>query len=174
MVNGYWIPTVLAATQSLKNPRKAVELLDAVMPYELGLPQTPTNAMPYPIYVRGLALLVAGQGRKAAEEFQKILDHPGIVGNYPLGALAHLGLGRAYALQSGNLASGNCPLDPGKCSEGGRQSEILDNASKAYEDFFALWKDADSDIPVLIQARTEYQSLIKAGRLGSLASLRQQ
>ena len=90
----------------------------------------------YPVYLRGEAYLAAKQGAAAAVEFQKILDHPGVVGNEPIGALAHLGLGRAYAL-AGDSAK----------------------AKTAYQDFFALWKNADPDIPILQQAKAEYAKL---------------
>jgi tetratricopeptide (TPR) repeat protein len=86
--------------------------------------------------VRGEAYLAAHQGADAAAQFQKILDHRGIVLNYPIGALAHLGLGRAYAV-SGDITK----------------------AKAAYQDFLALWKDADPDIPILKQARMEYAKL---------------
>jgi hypothetical protein len=87
----------------------------------------------YPVYVRGEAYLAAHQGSEAVAEFQKILDQRGVVGNEPIGALAHLGLARAYALRSDSA-----------------------KARAAYNDFFALWKDADPDIPILQQAKAEY------------------
>jgi hypothetical protein len=90
----------------------------------------------YPVYVRGEAYLEAGQGQPAAAEFQKLIDHRGIVQNFVLGALAHLQLGRARAL-SGDKES----------------------ARKGYQDFFALWKDADPDIPILKEAKAEYAKL---------------
>ncbi len=90
----------------------------------------------YPVFVRGEAYLVAREGREAAAEFQKILDHRGIALNQPIGAIAHLGLARAYVLQ-GDTAKGR----------------------GAYKDFFTLWKDADPDIPVLKQAKAEYAKL---------------
>ncbi|TAN03789.1 MAG: serine/threonine protein kinase [Rhodanobacteraceae bacterium] len=120
------------------NPSEALEILSAAAPYELGR----TTFSDYvwngllPVFVRGEAWLVARNGSKAAGEFQKILDHRGIVGNSPIGALAHLQLGRAYALQ-GNTAK----------------------ARAAYRDFLALWKGADPDIPVLKQAKAEYARL---------------
>ena len=88
------------------------------------------------MYIRGDTYLAARQGAEAAADFQLILDHPGIIGNFPIGALAHLGLGRAYALM------GDTP-----------------KAKAAYQDFLALWKDADPDIPILKQAKTEYAKL---------------
>lgn len=90
----------------------------------------------YPIYVRGEARQAAHQGREAAAEFQKILDHRGVVVNEPIGALAHLGLARAYALQGDNV-----------------------KARASYQNFLALWKNADSDIPILQQAKIEYEKL---------------
>jgi tetratricopeptide (TPR) repeat protein len=90
----------------------------------------------YPVFVRGEAYLAAGQGSEAAAEFQKILAHPGVVLNQPIGALAHLGLGRAYALQ-GDTAK----------------------AKAAYQDFLRLWKDADPDVPILKQSKAEYAKL---------------
>jgi Tfp pilus assembly protein PilF len=90
----------------------------------------------YPVYVRGEAYLQAHSGAAAAAEFQKILDHRGVVVNFPLGALAHVGLARAYAL------SGDAP-----------------KAKTAYQDFFALWKDADPDIPILKESKAEYEKL---------------
>ena len=114
-----------------REPSKAVEMLQNSIPYELG-----TAASLYPAYVRGEAYLAARQGREAAVEFQKILDHRGIVVSDPIGALAHLQLGRAYAL-SGDDAKANI----------------------AYKDFLTLWKDADPDIPILKEAKAEYAKL---------------
>ena len=94
------------------------------------------NSCLYPVYVRAEAYLSAQQGQLAAAEFQKILDHRGLLWNCATGALAHLGLARAYALQS----------DAAK-------------AKAAYQDFLALWKDADADIPVLTAAKAEYANL---------------
>ena len=110
---------------------KVLEALVATAPYELGL-----GSSLYPVYLRGEAYLAAKQGTAAAVEFQKILDHPGVVANELIGALAHLQLGRAYAL-SGDTTK----------------------AKAAYQDFFALWKDADPDIPILKQAKAEYVKL---------------
>jgi eukaryotic-like serine/threonine-protein kinase len=110
--------------------QKAVEVLQAVSPYELG------TGAGLPIYLRGEAYLVARQHTEAAAEFQKILDHRGIVVNEPIGALAHLQLGRAYALSSESA-----------------------KAKAAYQDFLTLWKDADPDIPIYKQAKAEYANL---------------
>ena len=128
----YWLPTIKAAMElNANNSTQAVMFLEAAAPYELG----DVGTM-YPVYVRGEAYLAEHQGNEAAAEFQKILDHRGIVGNDPIGALAHLGLARAYAL-SGDTAK----------------------AKAAYQDFLALWKDADPDIPILIAAKSEYAKL---------------
>jgi eukaryotic-like serine/threonine-protein kinase len=131
----YWLPVIQSAIQLRQgNPAKAVSLLEVAAPYELGNPSPFGNL--YPIYVRGQAYLLTHNGRAAAAEFQKIIDHPGIILNYPTGALAFVQLGRAEAM-SGNTAK----------------------ARKAYQDFFALWKGADADIPVLKEAKAEYAKL---------------
>ncbi len=118
---------------SLDDASKAVVFLEAATPYELG--DVGGGAL-YPAYVRGEAYLTAHQGSEAAAEFQKILDHRGIVLNEPIGALAHLGLARSYAMQG----------DSSK-------------AKTAYQDFLTLWKDADPDIPIFIAAKAEYAKL---------------
>jgi hypothetical protein len=100
----------------------------------------------YATYVRGEAYLAAGQGTAAATEFQKILDHHGIVWNCWTGALAHLGVARASALQA--RTSQGADADAGRA-----------RALAAYKDFLALWKDADPDIPILKQAKAEYAKL---------------
>jgi len=136
---GYWLPTIRAAIElNRKNPSKAIEILQTAAPFELAesTPATEIGEMLYPVYVRGQAYLALHQGNEAAAEFQKFLDHRGVVVNCPLGALAHLGLARAYALQ-GDTAK----------------------ATTAYQDFLALWKDADPDIPILKQAKVEYEKL---------------
>ncbi len=113
---------------------KAIEALAPTAPYELGSPAQSVAIALYTVYLRGEAYVAAHQG--GAAEFQKILNHPGVVENEPIGALAHLGLGRAYAL-SGDAAK----------------------ARSAYQDFLALWKDADPDIPILKDAKAEYAKL---------------
>jgi len=118
---------------------KALNLLEATDPYELGAPHSSFHGFfgaLYPIYVRGEAYLAMKEGVKAAAEFQKILDHRGIVASDPIGALARLQLGRAHAL-SGDKAQ----------------------AKSAYSDFLNLWKDADTDIPIFKQAKGEYARL---------------
>jgi serine/threonine protein kinase/tetratricopeptide (TPR) repeat protein len=139
VLNGYWLPTIRSAIAlEGRHPDKAVELLQAASAYELGEPSpgAQVGGTLYPVYVRGEAYLGAGQKQQAAAEFQKLIDHPGIVQNFLLGALAHLQLGRARAL-SGDKES----------------------ARKDYQDFFALWKDADPDIPILKEAKSEYAKL---------------
>jgi eukaryotic-like serine/threonine-protein kinase len=136
----YYVPALRAlAALNHHNPAKAVEWLQLSSPYELGEPQScffGFFGVMYPVYVRGEAYLALHQGAQAAAEFQKIVDHRGIVISDPVGALAHLQLGRAY-LMAGDQAK----------------------AKAAYSDFLNLWKDADSNIPVLQQARLEYARL---------------
>ena len=133
----YWFPTLHSAIDLADHkPAEAVVDLEAVAPYELGEPPPYQIGTMYPAYLRGEAYLAAHDGNAAAREFQKLLDHRGIVLNYPLAALAHLGLGRAYALAG----------DTSK-------------AKSAYQDFLALWKDADPDVPILKEAKAEYAKL---------------
>jgi DNA-binding winged helix-turn-helix (wHTH) protein/tetratricopeptide (TPR) repeat protein len=118
---------------------KAIELLQTAIPHELGVPLSAISGLfgaLNPIYMRGEAYLAEHRGVEAAAEFQKVLDHPGIVVADPIGALAHLQLGRALAV-SGEKAKANI----------------------AYQDFLAIWKDADADIPILRQAKAEYAKL---------------
>jgi serine/threonine protein kinase/tetratricopeptide (TPR) repeat protein len=130
----YWLPTIHAAMElNANNSSQALVFLEAAAPYELGSPEQFQLGTLYPVYVRGLAYLAAHNGTAAASQFQRILDHRGIVINFPLGALAHLQLGRAYAM-AGDTAK----------------------AKSAYQDFLALWKDADPDIPILKEAKAEY------------------
>ena len=91
----------------------------------------------YPVYLRGQAYLLSHQGKEAAGEFQKIIEHRGIMLNYTIGALAHLGLARAYAVQ-GDTA----------------------HARAVYQEFLTLWKEADPGIPILQQAKSEYAKLL--------------
>jgi serine/threonine protein kinase/tetratricopeptide (TPR) repeat protein len=136
MLKLYWLPTVNAAIELNKgNPSQALEYLEAAAVYELGSTGMNINYL-YPAYLRGRAYLMAHNGTAAAAEFQKLLDHRGIVLNFVTGSLAHLQIGRAYAM-AGDTAK----------------------AKAAYQDFFTLWKDADPDIPVLQQAKAEYAEL---------------
>ena len=139
VIMGYWLPSIRAAIEiGRKNPAKAIDILKTAAPFELGLPnpQVGAGGTMYPVWMRGQAYLMLQQGKEAAVEFQKFIDHRGIVINYPLGALAHLGLARAYKLQG----------DKAK-------------AQAAYQEFLTLWKDADPDIPILKQAKAEAASV---------------
>jgi predicted Zn-dependent protease len=130
LVHNYWLPTIRAEIELRGgNYNRAIELLQAARPYELADTPSPLS----PIYVRAEAYLRARQGELAATEFQKIVEHCGIVANSPLGALGHLGMARACAIS-------------GKTGE----------ARSKYKEFFALWKDADTSIPLLKQAKAEY------------------
>jgi eukaryotic-like serine/threonine-protein kinase len=133
-----YLPTIhgqLALNRN--NPSQAIEGLQATTPYELGVPYGGAYAPALsPVYVRGEAYLAAHQGNEAAAEFQKIVDHRGIVVNESTGAVARLGLARAYAVQGDTT-----------------------KAKAAYQDFLTLWKDADPDIPILIAAKAEYAKL---------------
>jgi tetratricopeptide (TPR) repeat protein len=137
LMQNYWIPTVRAAIALRRHDSaKAIGILQASVPYELADPPPFSAGTMYPVYLRGEAYLSAKNGAQAAAEFQKILDHSGVIVNFPLSALSHLGLGRARAL-----------------------SADATGARTAYQDFFALWKDADPDIPILRQAKSEYAKL---------------
>ncbi len=132
LVQFVFVPTIRAELAlDRKDALNAIEVLQGAKPYELSIP-----GGLYPIYVRGEAYLVARQGAEAVAEFQKILAHPGLVQNQPLGPVAHLALARAYAVLD----------DPAR-------------ARTAYQDFVTLWKDADPDIPILKQAKAEYAKL---------------
>jgi eukaryotic-like serine/threonine-protein kinase len=120
---------------------------EAVSPIEFGTILFVANmSCLYPAYVRGQAFLATGQGSAAAAEFQKILDHSGIVWSCWTGALARLGVARANAMQS-------------RMSQGADATAARDRAVAAYKDFLDLWKDADPDIPILQQAKAEYAKL---------------
>jgi eukaryotic-like serine/threonine-protein kinase len=132
-----WLPAIRAAIELTRNnPEKAVELLRPATGCELGQPIGSYVGMMYPVYLRGQAYLQMRKGKEAAAEFQRIIDHRGVVMSFPTGALARLGLARAYAMQG----------DKAK-------------ARAAYQDFLTLWKDADPDVPILQQAKTEYAKL---------------
>ncbi len=130
-----------------KNPGEALNDLQITAPVEMGANLFLINlSCLYPAYVRGETYLVAGQGTQAAAEFQKIIDHSGIVWNCWTGALAHLGMARANALQS-------------KTSQGADADAARVRALAAYKDFLALWRDADPDILILKEAKAEYAKL---------------
>jgi hypothetical protein len=143
-----WLPAIQAQLAlERKNPISALNALQAASPIELGQIQFVANiSCLYNVYVRGDAYLAAGQGNAAAAEFQKILDHSGIVWNCWTGALAHLGVARANVLQS-------------RTSQGADADAARVRALAAYKDFLTLWKDADPDIPILKQAKSEHAKL---------------
>jgi len=133
MLNNYWLPVVRGCLElQAHRPEQALEILQSAAPYDLAfpLPQFSAGGTLYPVYVRGQAYLALHRGKEAAAEFQKFIDYRTIVANFPVTPLAHLGLARSLVLQE----------DPTK-------------AAAAYQDFFALWKEADPDIPVLKQAK---------------------
>jgi eukaryotic-like serine/threonine-protein kinase len=128
------LPSIRAATAlGGGDPAKAVAALAAATTYEFGQAGQNVSFALYPVYLRGMAYLAAKRGAEAAAEFQKIMDHPGLVVNEPIGALAHLGLGRAYLL-----------------------SQDAIKAKTEYQNFLTVWGDADPNIPVLKQAKAEY------------------
>jgi eukaryotic-like serine/threonine-protein kinase len=144
-----WLPAIQAQVAlNRKTPAAAITSLQpALPPIEYGQIGFVANiSCLYPTYIRGEAYLANGQGKEAAAEFQKILDHSGIVWNCWTGALAHLGVARANALQAKN-------------SSGADADAARVRALAAYKDFLTLWKDADPDIPILKQAKAEYAKL---------------
>jgi eukaryotic-like serine/threonine-protein kinase len=144
-MHSLWLPAIQAQLAlGKKNPTLALNHLQSASAIELGQISFLLNiSCLYPVYVRGEAYLAAGQGSAAAAEFQKILDHSGIVWNCWTGALAHLGVARANALQS-------------RASKGADADAARVRALAAYKDFLTLWKDADADIPILKEAKAEY------------------
>jgi serine/threonine protein kinase/tetratricopeptide (TPR) repeat protein len=137
VIQGYWLPTIRAAIELDRgNAEKAIDLLQPASNYELGQPSQAPWGIMSPVYLRGLAYLRKGRGQEAAIEFRKYLDHRGLFVNFPLGALAHLQLARAWASVGDQGAARN-----------------------AYEAFFSTWKQADADIPILREARSAYAKL---------------
>ena len=145
LVRFTYVPTLRALAALGRNePTIAIELLQANVPYERAVPATAFNfffGSLYPVYVRGQAYAASGQHQQAAAEFQKILDHPGLMMGDPAGARARLEKARALA-RAGNVAA----------------------ARTAYEDFLALWKNADLDVPILAQAKADYAKLQSTAR----------
>ena len=136
LVQKYWLPTIRAAVAlQHQDPKQAIELLQASSTIELASP-TRVNVYLCPVYLLGEAYLMLHDGNAAATEFQKFIDHRGLVANFPWGALARLGLARAYAIQGDTT-----------------------KARTAYQGFLTLWKDADPDIPIYKQAKAEYAKL---------------
>ena len=142
MLHAFWLPSIRATIEINRNhPAKAIELLQPAAAYEMGehLPLLPA-------YIRGRAYLAMRQGPEATAEFQKLIDHRNLVGNSVFGALARLGLCRAFALEA-------------QSSHGADSEAARAKARAAYEDFLALWKDADYDVPTWKQAKAEYAKL---------------
>jgi DNA-binding winged helix-turn-helix (wHTH) protein/tetratricopeptide (TPR) repeat protein len=141
MVQKYWLP-VIGAASALQHgdPQNATDWLKAARPFEFGVP-TEVPIFLVPTYLRGSAYIMLRQGTEALQEFQEFVEYPGVVQNFSWGALARLGLARAYALEAAT--------DPA----------AREKARAAYRDFLALWKDADSDIPIYKQAKAEYAKL---------------
>jgi predicted Zn-dependent protease len=136
LIQRYWLPTIRAGVAlDRKDPHQAIEQLKVARAIELGVP-TGLNLFLCPVYLRGEAYLMLHDGKAAAAEFQKFIEHYGLVGNFPWGALARLGLARAIAMQG----------DAGR-------------ARAAYQDFLTLWKHADPEIPIYGQAKAEYAKL---------------
>jgi eukaryotic-like serine/threonine-protein kinase len=141
VVQKYWLPSIAAAVAiERKDPNRAVELLQPASAIELGQPMNLTISL-CPVYLRGEAYLMLGDGQAGAAEFQKFIDHRGLVANFPWAALARLGLARAYALDAAQNPAARA------------------KAREAYRNFLTLWKDADPDVPVLLQAKAEYAKL---------------
>jgi tetratricopeptide (TPR) repeat protein len=139
LLNCYWLPTIRATLElSRHHPDNAIRLVQAASPCELGEPnpQVQIGGTLYPAYVRGQAYLENGRGQQAVAEFQKLLDHRGVVQNFVLGALVHLQIGRAYFAMGDTV-----------------------KARVQYQEFLTLWKDADPDIPILKEAQAEYAKL---------------
>jgi hypothetical protein len=133
----YWAPAIRAAIAlRTRNPNRALDILQAVLPYDLASPPPIGLATLYPVYLRGEAHLLANRGAPAAEQFQRVLDHPGLVLNFPLHALSHLQLARAKAVSSDRAG-----------------------ARREYERLFEIWKDADPGLGLLKTARAEYRGL---------------
>ena len=138
-ITRYWLPTIRAYVAIGQNDgARALQFLEVATPYDLAFPppQFGEGGLLYPAYVRGQAYLLLHSGKEAAREFQKLIDHRGIVINSPLGTLAYLGLARAFALEGDSM-----------------------KARDAYQHLFGLWKDSDSDILLLQQAKMEYAKL---------------
>lgn len=138
LIQRYWFPTIRARIELRQGTwSKALETLSAAVPFDLAAPPTLTIITLYPVYVRGEVYIASGDGKRAEAEFSKLIAHPGMVLNFPLAALARLGLARAYAI-SGDSA----------------------RAHDSYQKFFELWKGADPTLPILKQAKAEYARLV--------------
>jgi serine/threonine protein kinase/tetratricopeptide (TPR) repeat protein len=168
LVQRYWLPTIRAGVAlERKDSNRAIELLKVASSIELG-EITQSTIFLCPAYLRGGAYLMLRDGKGAAAEFQRFIDHRGVVMNFPWGALARLGLARAYALEAGvgaPLVGALVPAPiqsvPGRGGhpQGVPLQDALAKARAAYQDFLTLWKDADPDIPILREAKAEYAML---------------
>ena len=137
LVQRYWLPTIRAGRAlERKDPNRAIELLKVASTIELSSVTPDLSIFLCPVHLRGEDYLMLHDGKRAAAEFQKFIDHRGVVMNFPWGALARVGLARAYAMQ-GDVAK----------------------ARAAYQDFLALWKDADPDVPIPKKAKAAYAKL---------------
>ena len=146
LVQRYWLPTIRAAVAlDRKDANRAVELLKETGAIDLGVPNSFVTLIP--VYMRGEAYIALADGNRAAAEFQKFIDHRGVVASFPWGAVARLGLARAYALEA----------QPARGT--GAEAAARAKARAAYQDFLTLWKDADPDVPILKQAKAEYAKL---------------
>jgi hypothetical protein len=171
----YWLPTIRAGVAlERQDPNRAIELLKVARTIELSSITADLTIFLCPVYLRGEAYLLLHDGNRAAAEFQRFIDHRGLVANFPWGALARLGLARAYALQAGlPVAAVGARPDAGR---NGRKKDgapfprqgwlraalqlaALAKGRAAYQDFLTIWKDADPDIPILLQAKAEYAML---------------
>src|SRR5580704_9726231 len=150
VVQSYAVPTIRAAVAlAKKDPVSALSELQPTAEMDLGgILYLPANICLFPIEVRAEAYLAAHRGAEAAAEFQRIIDHPGLVLNCPMGPLTYLGQARAYALQAADPATSPTA-----------QEDFRNKARVSFQQFFDLWKDADSNIPVLIQAKSEFAKL---------------
>ncbi len=150
VVQSYAVPTIRAAAAlAKKDPASALSELQVTAPMDLGgILYLPANVCLFPVEVRAEAYLAAHHGAEAAAEFQKILDHPGLILNCPMGPLAYLGQARAYVLQAADPTASPAALQ-----------DFRAKARASFEQFFSVWKDADSDIPVLKQAKSEFSKL---------------
>ena len=171
IVQSQYLPMIQAAmtlgtANGFRKPDEAIRALSAAIPYELGSCSQSLNFSLYPAYFRGQLYLLEHESASAVSEFQKITEHPGVVVNEPIGALAYLGLARAYRSEAefeantSHEVSATSPssLVTPAVTEAGEQG-ALQKSVNAYENFFALWGQADSDIPILIRARQEYREL---------------
>jgi eukaryotic-like serine/threonine-protein kinase len=147
LLQRYWLPTIEASNElSRGNAQRAIDILTPVANYDMYSPTQFQIEPIYPAFVRGEAYLKLGDGQKAAAEFQKLLDHRGLTVNFPTAPLARLGIARAYAIEARSAMRAEA-------------ASALTKARGAYQDFFALWKDADPDIPLLVAAKSEYAKL---------------